>query len=370
MHPSRISALLAGLGLLLPAAAIAQAPGGGVVWQCAAPVPPARDHHVVFNARVGGRDMLYVGGGTDYRELRSSLQRTELGPDGMPGEWLEDTPLPKALAGASAVAARGFVVLTGGQVSTEGGLRGLTRVADTYTAPIAEDGTIGGWTPGPALPSPRFHHPSVYHDGWVYIVGGQGAAEAEADVFAARLGRDGRLGAWQRLRPLPEPRSHHAVVIDHDAVYVIGGLGGNPARQPTQHASILRAAIERDGTLGEWRKVGDMPHSYATHSAFVHEDALWVIGGVEDNQRFSEIVWRAPLGRDGTLGAWTQVAQPLPFGRGHVHVTPVIGGRVYSIGGRLGAPPQGAPPVTDAVVVGQFTPVAPVGSEATGCTAG
>jgi hypothetical protein len=36
-----------------------------------------------------------------------------------------------------------------------------------------------------------------------------------------------------------------------------------------------------------------------------------------------------------------------------VHVTPVIGGRVYSIGGRL-APQPGAPPVTDAVVVGEF----------------
>jgi len=137
------------------------------------------------------------------------------------------------------------------------------------------------------------------------------------------------------------------------ATNVIGGLAGNPARQPTQYASILRASISRDGTLGEWRKVGEMPHSYATHSAFAHEGALWVVGGVEDNARFSELVWRAPLGRDGTPGTWSQVAQPLPFGRGHVHVTPLLGGRVYSIGGRL-APAQGSPPVTAAVVVGSL----------------
>jgi hypothetical protein len=113
-----------------------------------------------------------------------------------------------------------------------------------------------------------------------------------------------------------------------------------------------------------------MPHAYATHSAFVYRAALWVVGGVEDNARFSELVWRAPLGRDGTLGAWSQVAQPLPFGRGHVHQTPVIGGRVYSIGGRLGAPPQGSPPVTDAVVVGSLTTSAMTGAEPTGCAAG
>lgn len=369
MSRNRISALVAGLGLLAPFAAVAQAPAGGVAWQCAAPSPTARDHHVVFNTRVGGQDLIYAGGGTNYREMFGGLSHSVIGADGMPGEWVDDTPLPKALAGASAVAARGFVVLTGGQVADSGNMRTLTRVAETYTAPIAEDGTIGAWTPGPALPSPRFHHPSVYHDGWVYIVGGQGAQIAEADVFAARLGADGKLGEWQRLRPLPEPRSHHAVVIDRGAVYVIGGLAGNPARQPTQYKNILRAVIQRDGSLGEWQQVGEMPHAYATQSAFVYRGGLWVVGGVEDNQRFSELVWRAPLGRDGRPGAWAQVAQPLPFGRGHVHVTPVIGGRVYSVGGRL-APAQGAPPVTATVVVGELTATPMIGAEATGCTAG
>lgn len=368
MYIIRRSIALVGLSLLLPAAAFAQAPGAGVRWQCAAPVSPARDHHVVFHARVGRSDVIYAGGGTNYRAMFDSVQRTVIGADGVPGPWTATAPLPRPLAGASAVAARGYVVLTGGQVATGEGLRTLTRVADTYTAPIAADGSLGAWTAGPPLPAPRFHHPSLYHDGRVYVVGGQGAAEAEAGVFAAPLGADGRLGAWQTLRPLPEPRSHHAVVIDHGAVYVIGGLAGNPARSPVQHNSVLRAQILRDGSLGEWRRVGEMPHAYATHSAFVHEGALWVVGGVEDNARFSELVWRAPLGRDGTLGAWAQVAQPLPFGRGHVHVTPVIGGRVYSIGGRL-APQQGAPPVTGAVVVGTLTR-APESTPAAGCTTG
>ena len=365
MHPTRISRLLAGLGLLLPAAAVSQAPSGGVAWQCAAPLPPGRDHHVVFKARVGRQDVLYVGGGTDYRAMFDAVQRSVIGADGLPGPWTASTPLPHSLAGASAVAARGYVVLTGGQVAGEGGLRTLTRVAETYTAPIAADGSLGAWKPGPPLPAVRFHHPSAYHEGWVYVVGGQGATVAEADVFAARLGADGTLGPWQRLRPLPEARSHHAVVIDRGALYVVGGLDGNPARQPTQRPNVLRATIERDGTLGEWRQVGELPHGYATHSAFVQGDALWMVGGVEDNARFSEIVWRAPLSRAGELGAWSQVVNPLPFGRGHVHVTPVIGGRVYSIGGRL-APQQGAPPVTGAVVVGSLNARAEA-TAATGC---
>jgi len=368
MNPTRIAILLAVPGLLLPGAGHAQAPAAGVQWQCAAPVPQARDHHVVFNAHVDRGDVLYAGGGTNYRELYDAVQRSVIGADGLPGPWTATTALPHPLAGASAVAARGYVVLTGGQVAEGGNLRALTRVAETYTAPIAADGSLGAWTPGPALPAPRFHHPSVYHDGWVYVVGGQGATEAETGVFAARLGADGKLGPWQTLRPLPEPRSHHAVVIDRGAVYVIGGLGGNAARQPVQHKSVLRAVIARDGTLGEWQQVGEMPHSYATHSAFVHDDALWVVGGVEDNTTFSARVWRAPLSRSGTLGSWSEV-QALPLGRGHVHVTPVIGGRVYSVGGRIAAQ-QGQSPVTDAVLVGAFTGTPQAAGQATGCASG
>jgi hypothetical protein len=368
MRLERFFRLFAGLGFFVPATVVAQAaPAGGVRWQCVAPVPPARDHHVVFNARVGRNDVLYVGGGTDYRTMNDEVQRSVIGADGLPGAWVATTPLPRKLAGASAVAARGFVVLTGGQIAGEGGLRGLTRVADTYTAPIAADGSLGAWTPGPALPVARFHHPSVYHEGWVYVVGGQGPTEAEAGVFGARLSSDGTLGPWQQLRALPAPRSHHAVVVERGAVYVIGGLSGNPARQPGQHKSVLRAAIARDGTLGEWQQVSEMPHSYATHSAFVHDGGLWVVGGVEDNTTFSPRVWRAPLSRSGTVGAWSEV-HSLPFGRGHVHQTPVIGGRVYSIGGRIAAQ-QGTPPVTAAVVVGVFGDDSQTAAQAAGCPA-
>ena len=368
MNITRLFLPLAGLGLLVPASVFAQAaPTGGVRWQCVSPAPPARDHHVVFNTRVGRSDVIYVGGGTNYRDLYDGLQRSVIGADGVPGPWAASTPLPHPLAGASAVAARGYVVLTGGQLAGPGGMRDLKRVAETYTAPIAADGAIGAWTPGPALPAPRFHHPSLYHEGWVYVVGGQGATEAEAGVFAARLGADGTLGPWQTLRPLPEPRSHHAIVIDHGALYVIGGLAGNPARQPVQHKSVLRATLARDGTLGEWQTVSELPHSYATHSAVVSGDALWVVGGVEDNTTFSARVWRAPLSRSGTIGTWSEV-QPLPFGRGHVHQTPVIGGRVYSVGGRIAAP-QGTPPVTDAVVVGVLGDGASGAEQAAGCPA-
>ena len=62
----RFSMALAGL-TLLPGVGSAQT--DGIRWQCAAPISPARDHHVVFSARVGRSDVIYAGGGTNYRAM-------------------------------------------------------------------------------------------------------------------------------------------------------------------------------------------------------------------------------------------------------------------------------------------------------------
>ena len=45
-------------------------------------------------------------------------------------------------------------------------------------------------------------------------------------------------------------------------------------------------------------------------------------------------VWRAPVGSDHTLGRWEETS-PLPVARGHVHQLPLVGDRVYSVGGAL-----------------------------------
>ena len=62
---------------------------------------------------------------------------------------------------------------------------------------------------------------------------------------------------------------------------------------------VIRAPIAEDGSIGEWRIVSRMPYSYATHAAFGHDSYLWVMGGVEDNNRFVDNIWRATVGADG-----------------------------------------------------------------------
>lgn len=347
-------ALTAGAPLHAQSADSAAAPP--VRWSEAPALAPPRDHHAVFVVPGRTGSWLYAAGGTDYRQFFDGVVRAPIRPGGGLGPWEEAGRLPVPLGGSSVVTAGGFAVLTGGQVATDGNMRSLRRVADVAVARIGADGRLGAWRPAPALPAPRFHHPTVHHGGWVYVVGGQGERASEAGVFAARLGADGRLSAWTTLAPLPRPRSHHAALVHDGHLYVVGGLDGDPMGHMGLYTDVLRAPIAADGTLGEWRIVSRMPHSYATHSAFVHGSALWVLGGVEDNQRFVNHVWRAAFGANGALGRWEEVSPALPLARGHVHETPVVNGRVYSVGGRVVPAAQGASMVTGAAHVGELRP--------------
>jgi hypothetical protein len=329
------------LSLALGATVLAgvQGPPPVLSWQPGPTLPAPRDHHATFIAG----DFLYVAGGNTYNNLLSDVWRARMLGDGTLGDWDPGTPLPAQRGGHSVVVTDGAVVLTGGQFANR------ANTPTTLVAALGPDGRLGAWTDGPPLPGPRFHHASVAHNGWIYVIGGLEARTSVATVFAARIGTDGRPGDWAPLAPLPAPRSHHAALVHDGALYVVAGLNGNPAGAHEQLRDVLRAPIQSDGTLGTWTSAGTLDSAYATHAAFVYQGWLYVVGGVENNARFVATVWRAPL-RDGTLGFF-EPATPLPAGRGHVHQTPLRGDRVYSVAG------SASRRVSNAVYVGTFSAV-------------
>ncbi|HJU90685.1 MAG TPA: hypothetical protein VJ672_14940 [Gemmatimonadaceae bacterium] len=298
-----------------------------LTWQKGPSLETGRDHHATFVTARGGKARLWVVGGNDYRRVFGDVWSAEIRRDGSVSEWQRSNSLPFPRAGHAVAADDRTVIIAGGQDST------LRKTTEVWTAQIGNDGRLGAWTLGTPLPAPRFHHAMLLHDGWLYLVGGLEARESVAKVHRARIGRDGKIGSWESLSDLPRPRSHHAMVVHDGALYLLGGLDGNPAGTNTPLDDVLRAEINRDGTLGEWREVSRFPHAYATHASAVFGGALWLFGGVEDNARFVNVVLRAPLAHDGTVGTWTTVEPGLPAARSHVHQVPVHDGRAYSVGG-------------------------------------
>jgi hypothetical protein len=349
-----------GLALLAgPALSFAQTPAAKLIvdWQNGSALNTPRDHHATFLVERPGANYLYVAGGTNYVDFYDTIERVRINADGSLASWEVAGKLPTPRGGTSIAVVGDYAVLTGGQVGGTEGMKTLTRIAEVYTAPISKDGSLGAWQATSPMPEARFHHPAVAHNGWIYVVGGQAEKEASAGVFAARVTPDGKIESWQQMKPLPRPRSHHAAFVHDNHIYVVGGMDGPVGGMQAVFLDVIRAQIQPDGSLSAWQIVSRIPHSYATHASHYHGGHLWLIGGVEDNARFVNTVLRAELRADGRVGAWTEVEPGLPLARGHVHNTPVLNGRMYSAGGRV-IPTQPNKPteVTGAVHIGTFRP--------------
>jgi hypothetical protein len=132
-----------------------------------------------------------------------------------------------------------------------------------------------------------------------------------ANAFTVMMSGDGTLGNWQATLSLNTPRFWHTVVVIGNYIFAIGGRDNNNATI----ASVERAAINADGSLGAWQYVSSMTTPRCMQITIVANGYLYAAGGYSpcsgDNYNsFINTVERAPINADGTLGAW-QLTTPL-----------------------------------------------------------
>lgn len=129
--------------------------------------------------------------------------------------------------------------------------------------------------------------------------------------------------------PLPEAYSGHAVVASGDFLYSLGGLGavGAAASAPR----VFYAPIGADGSVGAWTAGPDLPTGIFFHAAAAAAGTLYVLGGyhISDTMEVSDAVYYSRTGPDGRPGPW-QEATRLPetvffpsaaFWNGRLYVT-------------------------------------------------
>jgi hypothetical protein len=289
---------------------------------------------VSFVVETPAGPFLYAGAGAvDAAAPVTSFERAPIDSNGGIGSW-------QTLA-ASADIVGGGVAVSDRLVFITGGFRGDGASAETNVGRVGDDGSLT-LEAGPDMLSRRYHHSMVQHDGWAYVVGGfLDDQRSIAEVERARIDPEHGLGPWIADHKLPTARSHHAVVAHDGALYVVAGFNRQAADAPPGYvdenfADVLRSAIQSDGSLGEWTKVGALPKPLAIFAAFVRGEELYVVGGLEGPTKggmFIEAVRRATIKADGTVGTFEEVPAALPEPRGHCHQAPVYGTAVYSIGG-------------------------------------
>ena len=189
---------------------------------------------------------------------------------------------------------------------------------------------IGGWSTTISFSTTRYHHTSVVHNGYLYVIGGYGGNSLN-DVQYAPINSDGTLGTWNTTTPFTGGRGSHASVVHNGYLYVIGGY----ENMTDNHLNDVQyAPINADGTVGGWSTTTSFTNVRQGHTSVVHNGHLYVIGGHDQSSGssvFLNDVQYAPISADGTVGSWSTT---ISFATArHAHTSVVYNEYLYLIGG-------------------------------------
>lgn len=295
-------------------------------------IAPSRDHHATTVIERSSGPWLYVIGGTNaWDALHNDVLRAPIGKDGKLGAFESAGTLPEPRAGHC-------MVQKGDRLYLFGGIVGDVRKGPSTSSVVLTldaEGKVTASSPGPELPVAVMHVGCAMAGDSIYATGGRGEDSRSTKLSArTKIGADGSLSPFENLTPLVPDRSHHAVFVRGQTLYVLGGIRGNPVgNQADNRKDVVAADIAPDGTLGDWYGAGTLPTSISVSSALLYKDAVYVMGGLEEGG-FTSKIRRATFADDGTLSDFTTLKTQLPDARGHVHQTPAWGSFVFSVGGK------------------------------------
>ncbi len=207
-----------------------------VSWTATTALPVGLSGHAVAAATLPGvtpTSVVYVVGGADSTNApRDSVLYATVSSSGALGAWNKSTVLPAPIAYAAAVVATpsnspvmgsSYLYVIGGDSTASG-----KAVATVYIGILGAGGAVAGWGTTTSLPAPVHSLGAVIFNGTVYVAGGSGSGNAAvATVYRAVIQSDGSLGAWQALSALPFARSYFGFGVNGTFLYALGGDSGS-----------------------------------------------------------------------------------------------------------------------------------------------
>lgn len=300
---------------------------------------------------------IYILGGTHGNNSLQDVERATINADGSLGLFVPFSSgmLVTARSGQTITVVGNYLYVIGG-VGSNGALNSVER------APLAEDGSLGTFAAvsGVTLATGRRGHTSAVIGNYLYVLGGGSLNNVER----ATINASGSLGLFAPVSSatLIATRSGHTTAVIGSYLYVIGGT--------LMDGSIERATINADGSLGSFATVtGVTLMSFQRDPTIaVIGNYLYVIGGLlggGTGLTATDIVERATINVDGTLGPFAIVSGVNLSNARYAHTSAVVGNYLYVLGGlsidSLGHP-QFRPEIERATInadgsLGAFSPV-------------
>lgn len=192
---------------------------------------------------------------------------------------------------------------------------------------------INSWREMAPLHFPRRAAAATSHGDYLYVAGGIDAQDHYVTtVEYSRINTDGSLTPWQQTSALNEGRFYNAVIAFGTYLYAIGGGTGQRGADNYPIASVERAPILADGSLGPWQVETPLTTPRRGLKAVLHDNTIYVIGGY--NGQFLKSTEHARITPDGRLSAWQLDAQQSHIDR-YIHAATGRGDQLYLLGGHM-----------------------------------
>ena len=248
------------------------------------------------------------------------------------GAWVTDSAvLPAGRGDGTAIVAKGFVFYFQGRNTS------LVDTATIYRAPIV-DGVIGTFSLYGSIPSglagyARYDARAVLLNDVVYIIGGVVGTAAVATVLACPVNDDGSLGTWSLGFALPVTRRGHSIACANGYLYCVAGRSSSGSDR-IYRAPIYPTTDPNNGILGPWvwDDTVNLPATRQYGVAFVIGDKLYYAGGYNDSFSAQSTIYVSTIGANGSLSSFTTYSIALPVEIANPQYA-ITGDTLYIIGG-------------------------------------
>jgi N-acetylneuraminic acid mutarotase len=220
------------------------------------PLPDPISNNAIAMVRVKGQLLLFSFMGIGPKKTADEITRAAFSLDGRNGKWSEVHAVPGTAGrvGAAAAGVRGDVFLFGGYVADAHGRLVVPDVG--YYHPPNDQ-----WFRGADLPvGVGDAVTGVYHDRYVYLVGGRSNRDVESSVQVYDPEKD----QWAQATPIPGTPvfGHAGALVDETIIYVDGARRNPSGSAPTYVASDecwMGKIDHHDRTKIQWTKLPSHP---------------------------------------------------------------------------------------------------------------
>ena len=237
--------------------------------------------------------------------------------------WLEANPYPGAIYLAGCTVYEGTIYVTGGVFN--GAQSNQVRYCKLNT-----DGTMGAWLTATNLPVTLQECTAAVFNEFLYVLGGVHGVSQVATVYRAPINDDGSLGAWSVDNPLLAVISDGVAICINNFIYYFGGY-----QIGVGSLNCYYALINIDGTIGTWKGTSPLPAWRAYQGVVTYANRVYVVGGLGNSPsgatQYVSAVLVATLSYDGTLSTWSSVTS-LPEAKAS-SICVIDEGTIYVAGG-------------------------------------